>query len=316
MVSVFKKINAVLNSIDRLEVRGRDSAGISQVFTLDGPEYERFQQAVEARGLSRELSARTNQEILLNRGISLRESRDQDGARSVSVVFTYKVAAEIGRLGDNIAFIRRQIREDEILHLIAAIPCCSLMVFAHTRWASVGAISPANCHPVDNRTSKISFDDVGVIQAALNGDIDNYQELKAAFEQDGIQIPADITTDTKIIPLQIHKFLKSGMKIEDAFRQAVNTFKGSHAIFMTTDLAPGKLFLAQKGSGQTIFVGLCEEHYMPVSEVYGFVEDTHRFLKMDGEKVVEGPDGQNPGPDFYSGSGFGRIRIRNQGHVL
>ncbi len=144
----------------------------------------------------------------------------------------------------------------------------------------------------------ISFDDVGVIQAALNGDIDNYQELKAAFEQDGIQIPADISTDTKIIPLQIHKFLKSGMKIEDAFRQAVNTFKGSHAIFMTTDLAPGKLFLAQKGSGQTIFVGLCEEYYMPVSEVYGFVEDTHRFLKMDGEKVVEGPAGRTQGQIF------------------
>ena len=165
LISVFKKINAVLNSIDRLEVRGRDSAGISQVFILDGPEYERFQRAVESRGFSPELSARINQEILLNRGISLRESRQQDGPVRVSVVFTYKVAAEIGRLGDNIAFIRRQIREDELLHLIAAIPCSSLMVFAHTRWASVGAISPANCHPVDNRTSKIGFDDVGVIQA-------------------------------------------------------------------------------------------------------------------------------------------------------
>ncbi|MBI5590510.1 MAG: SIS domain-containing protein [Deltaproteobacteria bacterium] len=298
VVGVFRKINAVLNSLDRLEVRGRDSAGISQVFIMDGPEYERFQRAVEVRGLSLELSARTNQEILLNRGISLRESRQQGGEPRISMAFTYKVAAEIGRLGDNIAFIRRQIREDEIFHLIAAIPCRSLMVFAHTRWASVGAISPANCHPVDNRTSEISFDDVGVIQAALNGDIDNYQELKAAFEQDGIQVPADITTDTKIIPLQIHKFIQSGMKIEDAFRQAVNTFKGSHAIFMTTDLAPGKLFLAQKGSGQTIFVGLCEEHYMPVSEVYGFVEDTHRFVKMDGEKAVEGPEGRTQGQIF------------------
>ncbi len=79
LISVFKKINAVLNSIDRLEVRGRDSAGISQVFILDGPEYERFQRAVESRGLSPELSARINQEILLNRGISLRKSRQQDG---------------------------------------------------------------------------------------------------------------------------------------------------------------------------------------------------------------------------------------------
>lgn len=298
MFSVFKKTNTVLNSMDRLEVRGRDSAGISQVFVLDGPEYERFQRAVAERGLSQDLSARTNQEILLNRGISLRKSLHQDGVDHISITFTYKVAAEIGRLGDNIAFIRRQIREDELLHLIAATSSSSVMVYAHTRWASVGAISPANCHPVDNRTTKAGFDDIGVIQAALNGDIDNYQELKADFEEEGIRIPADITTDTKIIPLQIQRFLKSGMKIEDAFRQAVNTFNGSHAIFMTTDLAPGKLFLAQKGSGQTIFVGLGEEHYMPVSEVYGFVEDTQRFVKMDGEKVVEGPEGRTQGQIF------------------
>ncbi len=87
VISVYKKINAVLNSLDRLEVRGRDSAGISQVFTLDGPEYERFQHAVEARGLSPELSARTNQEILLNRGISLRESREQDGASGLGGLY-------------------------------------------------------------------------------------------------------------------------------------------------------------------------------------------------------------------------------------
>jgi glucosamine--fructose-6-phosphate aminotransferase (isomerizing) len=297
-VSVYKKINTVLNSIDRLEVRGRDSAGISLVFVLEALEYERFQHAVEARGLSRELSDRTNQEVLLNRGVSLRESCLAGSAVCTSIVFTYKVAAEVGRLGDNIAFIRQQVCEDDLLHCISGIPCSSLMVFAHTRWASVGAISPANCHPVDNRASSTKFDDVGIIQAALNGDIDNFQELKAAFEQEGIQISSDITTDTKIIPLQIHRFVKSGMTIEAAFRQAVNSFKGSHAIFMTSDLAPGKLFLAQKGSGQTIFVGLGKEHYIPVSEVYGFVEETDRFVKMDGEKVIDGPDGKTQGQIF------------------
>ncbi len=298
VVSVFKKINTVLNSIDRLEVRGRDSAGMSLVFMLEGMEYERFQCAVEARGLSGELSSRTNQEVLLNRGISLRESCQEGRSVCAAMVLTYKVAAEVGRLGDNIAFIRQQVCEDELLHLIADIHCSSLMVFAHTRWASVGAITPANCHPVDNLSSSISFGDVGIIQAALNGDIDNYQELKATFEQNGIQISADITTDTKIIPLQIHKFVQSGLNIEEAFRQAVNSFKGSHAIFMTSDLAPGKLFLAQKGSGQTIFVGLGKEYYIPVSEVYGFVEETDRFVKMDGEKVVDGPEGKTQGQIF------------------
>jgi glucosamine--fructose-6-phosphate aminotransferase (isomerizing) len=298
VVRVYKQLNTILNSIDRLEVRGRDSAGISQVFVLDAPAYKQFQRVVADNGLSSELTARSNQEILLNRGISLREFRPAGRLDRVSITFTYKVAAEVGRLGDNIAFIRQQICDDALLHLIADISNLSMQVFAHTRWASVGAISSANCHPVDNRTVSMGFDDIGIIQAALNGDIDNYQELKAVLEQDGIQTPADITTDTKIIPLQVQKFLKNGMGIEAAFRQAVNSFKGSHAIFMISDLAPGKLFLAQKGSGQTIFVGLGREHYIPVSEVYGFVEETDRFVKMDGEKIVDGPEGRTQGQIF------------------
>jgi glucosamine--fructose-6-phosphate aminotransferase (isomerizing) len=41
-VRLFKKINAVLNSIDRLEVRGRDSAGISIMFIFDPAEFQKF----------------------------------------------------------------------------------------------------------------------------------------------------------------------------------------------------------------------------------------------------------------------------------
>ena len=297
-VTVFKKINTVLNSMYRLEVRGRDSAGISQIFVLDRTGYEQFQQAVEIQGLSGDLSERLNREVLLNRGISLHKSFLPDASFYVSVVFTYKVAAEIGKLGDNIAFIRQQIRYDALLHLIADIPHRFHTISAHTRWASVGAITPANCHPVDNRISIIDFGHAGIIQACLNGDIDNYQELKAEFEQNGIQIPAEITTDTKIIPLQIHKFIQAGLGVEDAFRQAVNTFKGSHAIMMTTDQAPGKVFLAQKGSGQTVFVGIAQDHFMPVSEVYGFVEETSRYVKMDGEKKILSPSGETHGQIF------------------
>jgi glucosamine--fructose-6-phosphate aminotransferase (isomerizing) len=42
---------------------------------------------------------------------------------------------------------------------------------------------------------------------------------------------------------------------------------------------PREIFLAQKGSGQAVFIGLARDHYMPASEVYGFIEETPRFLK-------------------------------------
>ena len=125
-------------------------------------------------------------------------------------------------------------------------------------------------------------------------------------------IDLEITTDTKIIPLQIEKYLRMGHPVTEAFRLAVNDFKGSHAISMHTDLAPGKFFLAQRGSGQAIFVGLARNHYMPASEVYGFIEETSDYLKMDGEKIVNGKNGPTQGQIFIldqnSAGGISDIR--------
>ncbi len=295
VVTIYKNINAVLNSIDRLEVRGRDSAGISLMFMLEPKSYAEFKQELEqnTRGnLAQELTDRSQSSVLMNRGISIGQ-----GKRAVSVALTYKIAAEIGALGDNIRFLREQIRSDAVLQTLTHAKISSHTVNAHTRWASVGAISEPNCHPVDNDPN-CSGHYHGTIHACLNGDIDNYMELKKTLVEKGLDIDTHITTDTKIIPLMIQNHLQSGHDIDTAFRMAVNQFEGSHAISMHTDVAPGKLFLAQKGSGQAIFVGLGEEHYMPTSEVYGFVEETQEFLKMDGEKVIQGQNGPTQGQIF------------------
>ncbi|UCF95590.1 MAG: SIS domain-containing protein, partial [Desulfobacterales bacterium] len=297
-VKIFKKINAVLNSIDRLEVRGRDSAGISLMFVLDESEYDRFQESLTPGDLRDQLAARTAQDPLVNQGISIQHTTDATGSRRASISLTYKIALEIGNLGDNINFLREQIANDLILQHLAKRSPQFDTVCAHTRWASVGAITEANCHPVDNKTVGNRTVSDGMIYTCLNGDIDNYHELKRKLELSGSHIHKDITTDTKIIPLQIEKYIRQNHEVAEAFRLAVNDFEGSHAISMHTDLAPGKIFLAQKGSGQAIFVGLAEDHYMPTSEVYGFVEETSRYVKMDGETIIPSPNGPVQGQIF------------------
>ncbi len=293
VVKVFRAVNAVLNSIDRMEVRGRDSAGISLLFVLAAADFEKCSAALHRQQLHEELTRRGAMDPLLNRGISIHRSQG-----SVAVAFTYKVAAEIGSLGDNIRSLRREIATDRILHALAACPALFHTVNAHTRWASVGAITEANCHPVDNRTGNGAAHSNGIIHACLNGDIDNFLPLKAAYEQNGGLIHPEVTTDTKIIPLQIESYLKKGFSLVESFRRAVNDFEGSHAISMHTDLAPGKLFLAQRGSGQALFVGIAPDHYMATSEVYGFIDDTQEFIKLDGESVVEGKSGRTQGQIF------------------
>ena len=126
----------------------------------------------------------------------------------------------------------------------------------------------------------------------------NYQDLRSAIEPaNAALIAPELTTDTKIIPLQVEKHLIGGLELKEAFRRAVNDFEGSHAIAMQSNLEPGKMILALKGSGQSIYVGLCKDHYIFSSELYGIVEETPFFLKMDGETT-------SPADDAASGQVF------------
>ncbi|MDY6903852.1 MAG: SIS domain-containing protein [Thermodesulfobacteriota bacterium] len=289
-VTLLKKINAVFNSLDRLEVRGRDSAGISIMIALAPAEYETFKGTLEKTGVSEELAGRCQGDVLINNAVST--TRQSDG--SVIIAFVYKCAAEIGSLGDNIRFLRRQIANDASFQHLLTASYQAFTISAHTRWASVGTISEANCHPLDNttvlpdeNTSSGKKAGAPVIHVCLNGDIDNYQELKSEHESEKEQIPNDITTDTKIIPMRIAKYLKAGHAIEEAFRLAVSDFTGAHAISMQTNLAPGKMFFAQKGSGQALFIGMAPDHYIVASELYGVVEETNRFVKMNASGRIE-----------------------------
>ena len=283
-VKVFKRLNAVLNSLDRLEVRGRDSAGVSLLFTFTKDEFENFRAALIKAGLSEILKQRTNHLVLRNNSITINDTFSKGGLHHVNICFAYKFSAEIGALGDNVSFIRSQIKNDLILQRLANYNFIANSVSSHTRWASIGDINVANCHPQDNTPTDKNIGKTGIIHVCLNGDIDNYLELKTEYEANYDKIHEEITTDTKLIPLQIEYYLKQDHSMEEAFRLAVNDFQGSHAISMHSDLAPGRLFLAQKGSGQAIFVGVAKDHYIAASELYGIVEETQDYIKLNGEK--------------------------------
>ena len=195
-----KSINAILNSIDRLEVRGRDSAGISVLITLPTRTFETFRLELDAAGLGEQLKQRMGKPILENNCITLHTAPENPNEPHMAIAFVYKFAAVIGALGDNVAFLRTQIKNDLILQRFLSAPATTFTLSAHTRWASVGSISQPNCHPVDNCTTSQLREKNGIIHVSLNGDIDNYLELKSAFESRYDTLPADITTDTKIIP--------------------------------------------------------------------------------------------------------------------
>jgi glucosamine--fructose-6-phosphate aminotransferase (isomerizing) len=128
------------------------------------------------------------------------------------------------------------------------------------------------------------------VVAALNGDVDNYVELKGAA---GLHVPPEITTDAKVIPTLVRRAVADGADLAEAFRSTVARFHGSVAIGASSASTPEQLLLALRGSGQALYVGLAEDSFLVASEPYGLVEETGLYLRLEGE-AASGRDG-SPG---------------------
>src|SRR6056297_2136480 len=259
-------VHQALSAIDRLEVRGRDSAGLHlYVWGHD----------LDAAGLE-VLIAERNVDPLFPSGSVV-------AADGGVLSFVYKAAAEIGELGDNTAVLRAAISADRLLRRALESPEARVAVLGHTRWASVGIISEPNTHPLNSVESEPSDDDPPYVVAALNGDVDNHADLRV---QHGLRIAAPITTDAKVIPTLVARRRASAPLVE-AFRRTVVEFDGSVAIGAAAAEAPSTLLLALRGSGQGLYVGLADDCFIVASEPYGVVEETARYVRMDGENGGE-----------------------------
>jgi len=258
--AAFSSLQSALSALDRLEVRGRDSAGVSVVVSgID----------VEDRQLRSLREARAIDPLFQNGSV-----RCADG----NLNFVYKHAAEIGELGDNVTALRETIIGDELLQAAFRQPNVQSLVLGHTRWASVGIISQPNAHPLNQEET--TGEPGPYVIGALNGDVDNHHDL---VRQHGLELHDAITTDAKVIPTLVSHQMREGHDLTSAFRRTVSSFEGSVAIGAASTTQPGKLALALRGSGQALYIGLAEDTYIIASEPYGVVEDCDRYLRMDGE---------------------------------
>jgi glucosamine--fructose-6-phosphate aminotransferase (isomerizing) len=252
-------IEQVLQALDRLEVRGRDSAGIAVQLSLD-------EASLKDGGLIAELGSRQTDSAAGDRAVFVLRPTPSNG---LVASFVFKTASLIGRLGDNCAALRQAIRGDALLWR-AADACFQLSMLSHTRWASNGIISIPNCHPVNASVAgdDPAEQDLGTM-FVLNGDVDNYSQLVASVVA-GRQLAIDrtITTDAKIIPI-VHRWTDPGRSELTRFRSAMRQLEGSMAIVMIDPHRPAEVLLSQKGSGQGLYASRLSEGWLFASEIYG-----------------------------------------------
>ena len=261
-IEVGTSIHQALTALDRLEVRGRDSAGLTVLvrdhdLDLTDPAVQRL------------VAARSGDDLFRSRAVRTPEGH---------LCFVYKAAAEIGELGDNTAAMRADLLADDLLRLALSGERAAALVLGHTRWASIGIISQPNAHPVDSL--EVDGQRGPFVTAALNGDVDNFADLKSAG---GLRLAAEITTDAKVIPTLVSHRLAEGADLITAFRDTVASFEGSVAIAAIAAPQPAQLLLALRGSGQALYVGLADDCYVVASEPYGLVELTPHYVRLDGD---------------------------------
>ncbi len=257
-------VQQALAAIDRLEVRGRDSAGI-HLFV--------WGHAIEPAALSALLDERGVDPLFQSGSVVLAGD---------CLSFVYKAAAEIGELGDNTAAIRAALAADPLLRRALESPTARVALLGHTRWASVGIISQPNTHPLNSVEMEQPAGEppAPYVVAALNGDVDNHADLRA---EHALRIPGPITTDAKVIPTMMSRSIAAGLDATEAFRRTVASFEGSVAIGAASAGEPSRLYFALRGSGQGLYVGLADDCFVVASEPYGVVEETAEYVRLDGE---------------------------------
>jgi glucosamine--fructose-6-phosphate aminotransferase (isomerizing) len=149
---------------------------------------------------------------------------------------------------------------------------------AHTRWATHGKPTQANAHP------HICQKTVAVVH---NGIIENHDLLRSAQVKEGYEFTSE--TDTEVVVHQIHHHVDEGKNLLAAVQAATRDLRGTYALGVVSNIEPGVLVAARRGSPLVIGVGIGERFiFLEDGDIAEITKDSLTIFNADGE-VVERP---------------------------
>jgi len=255
----FKTLNTIINSINLLEMRGRDSLGLCFQFVLKLNETNlEWYKTTEIE--KHFLSAIVGNKIVIHA--------------------IYRTFSRIGALGENSKIVLYQFRTDKtIMDLIKSGRYDSISIVAHTRWASVGLVNQQNIHPLVNLTK--TTDQIPTILSFVNGDIYNYKEIyKNMIWQDEVEYNLNEENDS--IGLSYLFSEKGSLSTLGKIQQKLINIAGSITGIILSDENPSKVLLIKKGN-QGMFLGKNNDRFYFASDAYGLVDDCSQVYNLDDD---------------------------------
>jgi glutamine---fructose-6-phosphate transaminase (isomerizing) len=143
----------------------------------------------------------------------------------------------------------------------------------HTRWATHGAVTERNAHPLTGC-------DEGRLSIVLNGIVENYRELKEGLEAEDHTFTSETDAETVAHLLERHY---DGDLVE-AVRNAVGEMEGHFTFVVIHRDHPGELVATRLQT--PLVVGVGEGEMFLASNAAAFLRETRRVLFPDDRDVV------------------------------
>ncbi len=157
------------------------------------------------------------------------------------------------------------------------MPMTGSIGIGHTRWATHGKPSERNAHP--------HADASGELVVVQNGIVENFRELRAELEAEGVSFKSD--TDTEVIAHLVGLHHASGRPLAEAVRLALHQLRGPSAVVVLSRREPGTLVAARLGNAGGVAVGFGGGEMFVASDMQAILEHTRRLVFLDNGQMAE-----------------------------
>ncbi|HEY3260797.1 MAG TPA: glutamine--fructose-6-phosphate transaminase (isomerizing) [Pseudonocardiaceae bacterium] len=147
----------------------------------------------------------------------------------------------------------------------------------HTRWATHGAPTDRNAHP--------HRDTAGKVAVIHNGIIENFVELRAGLEKDGVELSSDTDTETAAhLVARAYAYGETAGDLAASVRAVCRRLEGAFTlVFMHAD-HPGTIVAARRSS--PLVVGVGDGETFVASDVAAFIDHTRNAVELGQDQVV------------------------------
>ncbi|MGQ9490364.1 MAG: glutamine--fructose-6-phosphate transaminase (isomerizing) [Anaerolineae bacterium] len=159
---------------------------------------------------------------------------------------------------------------------LAASPIQGHIGVGHTRWATHGKPSERNAHPHADAARQLV-----VVQ---NGIVENFRELRAELEAEGIRFESD--TDTEVIAHLVGLHYNGSRPLVEAVRLALGQLRGPSAIVVLSRREPDSLVAARLGNAGGVAIGFGEGEMFIASDMPAILEHTRRMVFLENRQMA------------------------------